>query len=303
MPSRHLPLAIAVLLLSLLSCSQPGHPHRTSATLPHELDLLRPLHERLGAPQPGDWLLSHDEAGQTFAEWRARSPIMARGKRRSIYIQPIGAFTESERRIVELTSEFMQCYFQRSVHFLPDLPEERIPEAARRVHPSWGDKQILSTYVLHEVLAPSLPADAAALIAFTATDLWPGDNWNFVFGQASLRARVGVWSIHRNGDPTKSKDAFRLCLLRTCKTATHETGHMFSMAHCTAYECNMCGSNNRDESDRHPLPCCPECVAKISHATDSEPLPRFAELAAFCKTHGLHKAGAFYEKSIDVLRH
>ena len=44
-------------------------------------------------------------------------------------------------------------------------------------------------------------------------------------------------------------------------TATHETGHMFSMLHCTAYECCMCGSNHREESDRRPVYLCPECTA------------------------------------------
>ncbi len=91
------------------------------------------------------------------------------------------------------------------------------------------------------------------MIALTTSDLWPGKGWNFVFGQARLRERVGVWSLYRNGDPDESEGAFRLCLLRTIKTATHETGHMFSLRHCTKYECNMCESNNSEESDRSPM--------------------------------------------------
>ena len=39
------------------------------------------------------------------------------------------------------------------------------------------------------------------MLAITAFDLWPGPGWNFVFGQASLTERVGVWSMARNGDP------------------------------------------------------------------------------------------------------
>jgi len=52
-------------------------------------------------------------------------------------------------------------------------------------------------------------------IAFTASDLWPGPGWNFVFGLASLRERVGVWSIHRFGNPSKGQAAFTQTLLRT----------------------------------------------------------------------------------------
>jgi len=301
MTRRSLAFLLVAALLPFGGCRQTSPPNRISASLPHGLDALRSLQQPLAPPAPGDWLAEHDEPGQTFEEWRRQSPVMARGGRHKIYIQPIGSFTASERQIVELTAEFLQRYFQRSVQLLPDLPAESIPASARRRHPDWGVQQILTTHVLYEVLAPSLPNDAAALLGFTATDLWPGDGWNFVFGQASLRERVGVWSIHRNGDPTESEAAFRRCLLRTCKTATHETGHMFSMAHCTAYECNMCGSNNRAESDRHPLTCCPECVAKICHATDCAPLPRFEELAGFCEEQGLVGAESRYREAMEVL--
>ena len=150
-----------------------------------------------------------------------------------------------------------------------------------------SDKQILTTHVLYEMLKPTLPDDAAACLALTSSDLWPGEGWNFVFGQASLRERVGVWSIYRFGDPDESQAAFRLALLRTIKVATHETGHMFSMLHCTMYECNMCGSNHREESDRRPLTLCPECVAKVAWATDADLVRRYTSLEVFACEHGL----------------
>ena len=116
-----------------------------------------------------------------------------------------------EFAIIPVVPQFLN---ETPVKVSKDLPLSVIPAPARRTHPSWGVKQILSTYVLDSVLRPRLPADAAAYIAFTASDLWPGAGWNFVFGQASLRHRVGVWSIYRNGDPSESKEAFRICLLR-----------------------------------------------------------------------------------------
>ena len=213
----------------------------------------------------------------------------------------MGEFTEDERKIVNLSAEYLGLYFERPVRVLDDLELDVIPEKARRVHPNWGVKQILSTYVLSDVLKPRLPDDAAAYIAFTASDLWPGRGWNFVFGQASLRDRVGVWSIHRNGDPSTSDEAFRVCLRRTLKTATHETGHMFSMRHCTAYECNMCGSNHREESDRHPLYLCPQCHAKLAWATNAMPVERFNRLAAFCKALGLEDELQYYERAATRL--
>jgi len=265
------------------------------------MERIRPLHTKLGRPKPGDWLDRHDEPGQTFRQYVACDPVRPTRQRRTIYVQPLGDFSKTQRKIITLTAEFMGLYFGLPVKIKEDLPLSIVPKKARRAHPSWGDKQILSTYVLDDVLKPRLPKDAVAYIAFTTSDLWPGQGWNFVFGQASLRARVGVWSIYRNGDPDESAAALRLCLLRTMKTATHETGHMFSMKHCTACECNLCGSNHREESDRRPIACCPECVAKLWWVTGADPVARYRKLAAFCKEQGLRPEQKFYEKSIEAL--
>lgn len=290
--------AAALSLLGPVSCA--ADPPAVGQ-LQAKMERLVPLHTLLGQPRPGDWLVAHPEPGQTFAEYLASKPNTPQGKRNVIYIQPVGDFTDTQRKIVTRTADFMGRYFNRTVNVQKDLPLSVIPDKARRKHPSWGMDQILTTYVLDEVLKPRLPDDAAASIAFTASDLWPGEGWNFVFGQASLRDRVGVWSIYRNGDPNADAGAFRLCLRRTLKTATHETGHMFSIQHCTKYECNMCGSNNREESDRRPLEVCPECMAKICWATGADPAGRFRKLAEFCREQGLQAEQEFYEKSLAAL--
>jgi archaemetzincin len=265
------------------------------------MDKLRPLHTKLGGPEVDDWLATHDEPGQTFREYVESKPVTPWGVRRTIYIQPLGALTPSQRAITESTADFLGRYFQLPVKVREAWPESVIPESARRRHPEWGMQQILTGYVLDELLAPQLPDDAAAYLGLTATDLWPGPGWNFLFGEACTEDRVGVWSIYRNGDPGESEDAFRLCLLRTIKTASHEIGHMFSMLHCTMYECNMCGSNNRGESDRRPLALCPECLAKLCWAADYDPVARYSRLVAFCKKHGLVAERVFYERSIRAL--
>jgi archaemetzincin len=259
------------------------------------MERLRPLHTQLGEPRPGDWLARFDEPGQTFREYLDSDPVLPRGQRHVIYIQPLGDFTESQRKIINLTADFVARYFQLAVKVEEDLSLESIPEQARRKHPVWQNEQILTGYVLDEVLSPRLPDDAAAYIALTACDLWPGEGWNYVFGQASTRHRVGVWSIYRNGS-TITRRGFRRCLLRTLKTATHELGHMIGMHHCTAYECNMCGSNHREERDRHPLALCPECLAKLCWATGCEPVERYRQLAAFCREHGLETEAEFCER-------
>jgi archaemetzincin len=216
-----------------------------------------------------------------------------------IYIQPIGPFKGKHRRVLDLTADFMSRYFCLEVRVAQPLPLSLIPPRARRRHPSWGMRQILTTHVLDVLLKPRRPRDAAAYIGFTTIDLWPGRGWNFVFGQASLKERVGVWSIYRKGDPERELD---LCLLRTIKTAVHETGHMLSMWHCTAHKCNMNGSNSLQESDRAPLALCSECAAKLLWATGCDAGARYKGLVEFTRKHGLEPQAPAYRKRLEVVR-
>lgn len=265
------------------------------------IEVLRPLLQKLGPPQPGDWLETHSEPGQTFQDYLECEPVLATEERRTIYVQPIGAFSAGQRRILRMVREGMEAYLGLPVKPLPPLPDAVIPQRARRTLQETGEPQFLTSYILDKVLLPKLPEDAAACIAFTEEDLWPGKGWNFVFGQASVRNRVGVWSMARFGDPDAGSPAFRLCLVRTLGTAIHETCHMFSMRHCTEYECVMCGSDSLEEGDRHPLWFCPECMAKLCHAVQADPMERFIALVAFYRSNGLGEEARFYRKSIRRL--
>lgn len=266
------------------------------------VDRLMPIHEALPSPQPGDWLAEHDEPGESFEQYRRGDPIVPDEERHSIYIQPLGDLNGVQYDIVKLASDYMERFFDLRVDIQPRLPLSMIPEEAQRIHEESGNHQILTSYVLYDLLAPRLPRHAAAFISFTASDLWPGSGWNFVFGQASLRDRVGVWSMHRNGNPEASSQSYKLALLRTLKIAVHETGHMFSLQHCTAFACVMNGANNQLETDRHPLWLCPHCMAKIAWATGAEPVLRYERLAEFALSHGFAKEAAFFHRSIEALR-
>jgi archaemetzincin len=216
-------------LVAVADSAAPAHDAESATRLKGVMKRLEPLHTRPVAPRPGDWLAEHDEPGQSFDDYLAAKPVVPDapgGQRRTLYVQPLGALSTKERTIVELSADYLERVFGLPVTMAQELPLSLVPPSARRVH--------------------------------------PGEGWNFVFGQASLTDRVGVWSMHRHGDPSASQESFRLALMRTLKVAVHETGHMFSMRHCTAYECVMAGSNNLEESDRHPLWLCPECFAKLA---------------------------------------
>jgi len=151
---------------------------------------------------------------------------------------------------------------------------------------------------MESILIPGLPKDAASRIAFTSSDLWPGEGWNFVFGQASIDDRVGVWSIYRNGDAEKE---FQTVLLRTLKTALHETGHMFSLGHCTKYQCGMNGYGSRAEADSRPMAFCPECLAKVCFAGQIEVKEYCRRMVELCRKNKLEGEAQIYEKYLKEL--
>lgn len=266
------------------------------ALIPH----LKPLSETIHPPKPMDWLAEHDEPGQTFDAYLKCKPVVLNQERKTIYVQPLGDLRGRRKTVVDLAAEFMGIYFGTEVRVLEPLDLNLIPADSRRASRGFGE-QIKSTTVLDDILQPRLPADAAAYIAFTAADLYPQDDWNFVFGQASLYNRVGVWSLARFGNPDYDDAFFRTCLLRTIKTATHETGHILSMYHCIACECNMNGSNHQAESDAKPLWLCPECLAKVLYATGQEPKERYRRLLGFSRRHALEAECAYYEKALLLL--
>src|SRR5262245_11990194 len=187
-------------------------------------DRLRHLAEPLGEPREGDWLAEHEEKGQTFRQYLSANPVRRDGNLNSIRLCLIGEFDEAQGQIIDLTREYLGLFFDVPVVVRRRLPLSDISATARRRHPEWGVRQLLTAYILREVLEPDVPDDALAYVALTARDLWPGRGWNFVFGQANLRRRVGVFSIHRNGYPGKSEAALRLCLRRALLIAAHETG-------------------------------------------------------------------------------
>jgi archaemetzincin len=259
---------------------------------------LRPLADPLPPPRPGDWLAEHHEPGQTFAEYLEARPVRQGDRLTTVYLCLVGDFTEPQRRILDLTRDYLGVFFDCPLSVRRGVALASIPPRARRTHPSWGDEQVLTGYVLYEVLEPERPADALAYLALTGSDLWPGEGWNFVFGQANLRRRIGVWSIYRNGDPAED---FTLCLRRTLATATHETGHVLGMRHCTAFRCLMNGSNHQEERDRRLLHLCPVCLRKLMWNLRADPVPYLTKLKTFCEQNAFRPEVVWYDRAITAL--
>jgi archaemetzincin len=115
---------------------------------------------------------------------------------------------------------------------------------------------------------------------------------------SSLSQRIGVWSIYRNGDPETD---FQLCLRPTLSTASHETGHILGMAHCTAFSCLMNGSNHQEEKDRRPMHLCPVCLRKLCWSLRVEPVAYLTRLKAFCQQKAVDTECCWYERALAAL--
>lgn len=251
--------------------------------------------------EKGDWLETFQESGQTFEEYLKQNPTLPTAERRVIYIQPMGKFTANQRKILSLTAEYMKAFYNLPVKLNMEKTLPNVPKEMQRKNQFKGQLQLKTDYFIKDVLPKMLPKDAAALICFTNYDLYPQDDWSFVFGQASLKNRVGVWSLWRLGEPDKNEREFRKVLARTLKIAMHETGHMFSIYHCTKYECLMSGVNHLDEADRRPLDVCPECMAKIAWGMDYEPAARYRNLSEFWRRQGwTDEETSFKKKALAV---
>lgn len=109
-----------------------------AATLFAAIKKLRQIHKPLGKPGPGDWLSAHVEPGQTFREYLRERTVRLDEQRRVLYIQPLGEFNETQRRIITVTAEFTGIFYQRPAKVTTVLPLSLVPAQARRRHPSWG---------------------------------------------------------------------------------------------------------------------------------------------------------------------
>lgn len=299
-----------VLSAVLLLCLVGSAPQIYSAPPASRADLnrwqaaakaIRDLHQPKTKSQRGEWLAEHKENGQTFAQYLAAHGWRVRDRYQTMYVQPFGDFTATQQRLLDATRQMLGTFYATPVTVLEPVKLTDLPDSAQRVHPEWGDRQLLSTYLLDPVLRERRPEDAVAVLGLTTSDLWPGKGWNFVFGQASLDERVGVWSLYRFGNPDKSPEDYQRALRRTLKVAIHETGHMLGIPHCTAYECCMNGSNHLDESDSRPLWFCPECEQKVWFTCRAEIGPRYAALAELAKQLGLAEEARFWRESEEAV--
>jgi archaemetzincin len=293
------PFRIVLCFVLLTSC-QPQSPQAQLEENMERIDDLRRLDTQLSKPKPGEWLSTFDEPGQSFETYRSHSPVRPTSEKRKIYLQPIGSFTSVQQQILEYTAHYVEAFFGLETVLFPALPDSIIPPEAKRNN-EFGDQQLQSLYIMDSVLVKRIPADGIVLMALTAKDLYPGKQWNYVFGQADLKKRVGVSSLYRLCDWPLNNNNYPLCLRRLMKTASHEIGHMFSVRHCIQAECLMNGSNHLAESDERPTHLCADCLRKLYWNWQFDLVDRNQQLLDFLETHRLPEEAGYYHRAKKYL--
>lgn len=149
-------------------------------------------------PRPGssDWLACHKETGQSFIQFTRAARNIPDSRRKVLYILPVKFFENDVPEDITLDlQQFASFFFGMEVKLMKKVSDlrETIPS---RINEYTENVQVDAGKIL-DVMKAIVPPDAFCVGALTLCDIYPKDDWNFVFGLATLGARVGVYSLAR----------------------------------------------------------------------------------------------------------
>jgi archaemetzincin len=278
---------------------------RTDGLLTAVQRTLTPDHdfEPIPLPQPGDWLAEHPERGQSFDDYVRLGAHRPATIRHTLYLQPFGRFEKDHGPSLEILREYAAAYFLMDVNVLP-ARQPSDTQLTTRINRYTQNRQVVTSDVL-QLLEDTFPVDAFCVLAVTMEDLYPDPRWNFVFGQASPRDRVGVFSFARYHRGFYGKERGHgdqeLLLRRSMKVLVHETAHMFSLAHCIYFKCVMNGSNHVQESDARPLSVCPVCLHKLQYSTGFDVAERYRRLYQLYRDVGFADEAEWVSRRLEKI--
>jgi len=238
----------------------------------------------LPPPEPGDWRAAFPEKPQSFEAYIRSKPIRADAKRTKISIQLVGAIDAESEKLLARAREYAEAFFACPVAMEKPIA---LPDRGYRERDGWGRRwrQYHTGLFLDELLPPTVGEDEICVIGVTLADLYPDESWNFVFGQASLRNRIGIYSLARYfpsfyGEKTQDRSS-PIILRRVLKVFVHESCHMFGMQHCQDHACLLNGSNSLGEADRRPIHLCGPCLRKLAWNRGFDPVDRYRKIETF----------------------
>jgi archaemetzincin len=223
-------------------------------------------------------------------------------------LQPVGDYPDDAEAAPPLNAlaEYVTAFYGVPTRVLPAVALEKIPGLTTRMHGGFRQLLIGDIYNFMKELLKSrdLARKTLAVVAVTMEDLYPGDDWNFVYGQAYALEAVGVFSFARFhpsfSPPSTPASASAVMLQRSCKVLTHEIGHLAGLRHCIHRRCLLNGVNHELEMQMQPLQLCPLCLKKLSGSFKWHLMTRSQQLLAFYTAHKGFEEAAQKEQSMQA---
>ena len=122
-------------------------------------------------------------------------------RRRVIVIQPLSYVSQGysshcvEPQVLHHLQLFCQAYFHgMAVQLADPIDLSRVKKLTKRVHKDTGREQFLVDDLMR-YLKSHRPSNAFCIVGISVVDLYPGPQWNFALGHASLTDGVAVCSF------------------------------------------------------------------------------------------------------------
>ncbi|XP_032653091.1 archaemetzincin-2 isoform X2 [Chelonoidis abingdonii] len=211
-----------------------------------------------------DWISSHPEPTQDFEQFY-NDPYRSRptSQKSTIYVQPIGSFGDtkvSTEDYMKWLKDYCEAfYYGLSVKILEPVPVSHTG-CAFRVNEYTCNLQIHA---------------GMGIFSFARYD---SDFYSASYKGRLKRVKKLPSADYSVFDGYYTPAINSMLLLRSCKTLTHEIGHIFGLHHCQWLQCVMQGSNHLEESDRRPLDLCPICLRKLQSAIGFHIVERYQAL-------------------------
>ena len=250
----------------------------------------------LPKPKPGDWLSEQTESGQPFRSF-LRGAFKAEPHAAFCTVNLVLVGDGFPAATVSALREFASAFYVVPVRVVGPVPLRDMDGVRSRVNADTGEAQLFCDGIMdwvqrHVTKNSEYARSSVCSIAMTLEDLVNKEEWNWVYGLASLVDGTGVFSLKRftpafNGERVASAaEADAVVLRRACRVVCHELGHIFGLRHCVNFQCIMNGANHVGELEAQVPLECPACCKKLMQSFGWDLEARYASLAAQYATLG-----------------
>lgn len=245
------------------------------------------FYEEIDPPGRSDWLWEHKESGQSYKNYLSEMINSPSKSSNTVYIQNLDEGLDVDSF---LTDEMMEHLRSLLELYYPGIKTkinsekvnfETLSVPSRKNTPYF---QYNGSDTLQK-LRQKIPKGGLLIIGLTTIDIYPREDWNFVFGLASKEYACGIFSFRRYYDEIAGNLGnnhplfFQTVTKMAGRVMLHETGHLFALQHCIFFKCLMNGSNHMQENFKRSFEICPVCLRKLWANLKFDIIERFQNLA------------------------